>query len=351
MPYLNIWALAFGAATIGSLLFALTALLVLPGYFAALYGSNLAIVQAVVQETVLASLGIGALTGVPLALAARRGTHPPLNADDVRKPLALLYASAGTAALLFGAGMFLASRQGVFALNPTLLYRWPIEYHAAHAALETAYSTAASVVLLGNIVLCLWVWRQRQAPRQPTAHTQPARPGWLSRSLAALGLLLFFTLCGGLQYVGHSMVGIGNFYYNVQADLLVSIPPEAHRQAETLTIHSNNADGVYYALRGPNTFQRTSNPEALPFGYTSQQLDAATQQHFSRLQQAWCTERPLFPELAADVPHYFFILSCREVSPDNISGAIPIDELPAELQLILDAIPSPQHPRHGDLSP
>jgi len=72
--------------------------------------------------------------------------------------------------------------------------------------------------------------------------------------------------------------------------------------------------------------------------------DETTQQHFQSLQQAWCwcTQPPVFPRLEDDVPHYGFILYCREIGQDNVSGDIPINAVPAELQVILDAVPSPQ---------
>jgi hypothetical protein len=346
MPYIKIWALCFGAATIGNLLLSLIALLLFPGYFAALYATNIDMVLTIAQQSLSVGWWIGLLTGIPLSLATRPGSFPKFGVRELFKPVALLYAVAGGAAFLFSTGMFFASRQGAFALDPGLLYSLAVEHHAADAAIVSARLTAGGTVVVGSIILSVWVWRKRRALMQPADSTTVSWRQWLYRFVVVFGVILLFTLCGGLQYFGQSMVAIGNFYYTSQVDLLLNIPPEVMGQAETLTVDHDQSDGTYYALRGPHLFQRTSNPDELPFGYTSQQLDEAMQQHFHSLQHAWCTQPPVFPRLEDDVPHYGFNLYCREgeVGEQHVSGDIPIGAVPPELQIILDAVPSPQQP-------
>jgi hypothetical protein len=304
-------------------------------------------VLTIAQQSLSVGWWIGLLTGIPLSLAARLGSFPRFGVRELLKPLALLYAVAGVAVLLFSAGMFFASRQGAFPLDPHLLHRLPVEHHAAHTAVSSARLTAGGTVVVGSIIFSVWVWRKRRALIQPADSTAASWQQWLYRFVVVFGVILLFTLCGGFQYYGQGLAdGISNFYYTAQVDLLLNIPPEVMGQAETLTVDHDQSDGTYYALRGPHPFQRTSNPDELPFGYTSQQLDETTQQHFQSLQQAWCIQPPVFPRLEDDVPHYGFILYCREgeVGAQHVSGDIPIGAVPAEFQVILDAVSSPQQP-------
>lgn len=131
---------------------------------------------------IIATWWVGALLGAPLAFAAIRGPRPPRSAGSLVRPIGVLLAFMGTAALVAGVIGFAAASAGwVFLLEP-LASRVPADRHAAFIADLWAHSASYLVGFVGGIILINRVWRSRKAtPHNPDrqGHTagQPREAG------------------------------------------------------------------------------------------------------------------------------------------------------------------------------
>jgi len=113
---------------------------------------------------VLATWWVGVFFAVPLILAARSGSAPPLQASELLPSVVSLLAIMAASAVLFGTIGYTLARSGVlatdwltFTTSPALRYRFMADWWA-HAA---SYGTA----FVGGIVLCVMTYRRRFAKR------------------------------------------------------------------------------------------------------------------------------------------------------------------------------------------
>jgi hypothetical protein len=97
--------------------------------------------------------GTGVLLGVPLALVARRGSRPPLTADDLALPILLLIGCVGLLTLVAGIVGYFAARLGWVCLLEPLASRVPGEKHSAFLADLWAHSAAYLGGDAGGVVL------------------------------------------------------------------------------------------------------------------------------------------------------------------------------------------------------
>lgn len=116
---------------------------------------------------VIATWWVGALLGVPLALAATAGHRPKRTAGSLVRPVLILLLVMGGCALLAGvAGWVLARNGSVFLLEP-LASRVPKDRHVRFLADLWAHSASYLVGFLGGITLIVLTWRSRRLPLTP----------------------------------------------------------------------------------------------------------------------------------------------------------------------------------------
>lgn len=112
---------------------------------------------------IIATWWMGALLGAPLAFAAIRGPRPRRSVGSLVRPIAVLLAFMGAAALVAGVIGFVAASAGwVFLIEP-LASRVPADRHAAFIADLWAHSASYLVGFVGGILLINRVWRSRRA--------------------------------------------------------------------------------------------------------------------------------------------------------------------------------------------
>ncbi len=126
---------------------------------------------------IIATWWVGALLGAPLAFAAIRGPRPRRSAGSLVRPIGVLLAFMGAAALVAGLiGFALASAGWVFLLEP-LASRVPADRHVAFIADLWAHSASYLAGLVGGIILINRVWRSRKAPPYDPAPSADAAGG------------------------------------------------------------------------------------------------------------------------------------------------------------------------------
>jgi hypothetical protein len=105
---------------------------------------------------VIATWWVGAMLGVPLALAARAGKQPKLVAGDLVKPVAVLLACMAVCAAVAGVGGYWVASRGVIQLQGTVGAAVPPERHARYFADACAHLTSYGTGFLGGLVLVGW---------------------------------------------------------------------------------------------------------------------------------------------------------------------------------------------------
>jgi len=110
---------------------------------------------------VIATWWVGLPLGCLLALAARVGQRPKLAAAALRRPLAILLATMGSAAFLAGlVGGLLASRGTVWLAAP-FDQIVPPDRHTPFLIDLWAHSASYFTGILGGFALVIWTWRAR----------------------------------------------------------------------------------------------------------------------------------------------------------------------------------------------
>src|SRR5438874_1996107 len=110
---------------------------------------------------ILATWWVGLPLGLLLAVAARVGRRPRMNAAQLRRPipklLLVMAVCAGVAGVIGGV---LAAR-GKVSLMPPLSTLIPVERQ--HAFMIDAWMHSASYLsgIIGGLVLVIWTWRKR----------------------------------------------------------------------------------------------------------------------------------------------------------------------------------------------
>jgi len=110
---------------------------------------------------VLATWWVGAVLGIPLALAARRGRRPRLSARNLLRPIGVLLVVMALCALVGAAiGHFGAERHW-FVLFGALAESVPAEKQVAFMTAGWAHGASYLVGFLGGLVLIVKTWRRR----------------------------------------------------------------------------------------------------------------------------------------------------------------------------------------------
>jgi hypothetical protein len=111
---------------------------------------------------ILATWWVGLILGIPLAVAARVGSRPPLSTRDLLRPILILLTCMACAAVLAGvAGHFAAAAGAVKLLGPMAL-RVPPERHVAFLTDLWAHLASYISGFIGGVILIIWVWRKRK---------------------------------------------------------------------------------------------------------------------------------------------------------------------------------------------
>jgi hypothetical protein len=110
---------------------------------------------------VVATWWRGAALGALLACAARAGARPRRSAASLLRPMARLVAIAAVCALALGSLGFAGARSGSLHLREPFASRVPAERHARFFAAWGATGGAYAAGVVGGLVLCAGVWRQR----------------------------------------------------------------------------------------------------------------------------------------------------------------------------------------------
>jgi hypothetical protein len=110
---------------------------------------------------VIATWWTGAFLGTWLAVAARAGRKPTINASDLIRPIAKLLAVMAVSALFAGCLGYVLPRQGVISAPPWMLLS--PERPAVFMADWWAHSASYATAFLGGMVLCIATYRRRAA--------------------------------------------------------------------------------------------------------------------------------------------------------------------------------------------
>ncbi|HZQ92152.1 MAG TPA: hypothetical protein VFA60_10205 [Terriglobales bacterium] len=99
--------------------------------------------------------------GVLLAAAARAGARRALGAGELLRPVGLLFAMIALAAALAGALGYVLARNGVLDVPQDFVDLLPAERQQLFMADWWAHNASCAVGVLGGIVLCLRLYRER----------------------------------------------------------------------------------------------------------------------------------------------------------------------------------------------
>lgn len=110
---------------------------------------------------VVATWWVGLPLGIGLALAARAGRRPKLDAGDLVGPLARLLGVMFAIAIVAGAIVYFTATAGIFHLVERLATRIPPEHHVPFLVCGWAHSASYLAGFLGGITLWILTWRRR----------------------------------------------------------------------------------------------------------------------------------------------------------------------------------------------
>lgn len=110
---------------------------------------------------VIATWWVGAMLGVPLALAARYGNYPKRTAREMIKPMGVLVEVMGVCAAAAGMAGWWMSRNGSFVLPKWLADAVPVEKHAAFSADAFAHLASYGVGFAGGVILVVYTLYSR----------------------------------------------------------------------------------------------------------------------------------------------------------------------------------------------
>ena len=128
-----------------------------------IFGTDDPTVLAIVWG-ILATWWVGLLLGLPLALVARLGPRPRIDARSFIHPIAVLLVVMAACALLAGIiGRLLAGAGIVYLIGP-LASRVPADKHVAFITDLWAHDASYLVGFLGGIVIIVQTWRRRKRP-------------------------------------------------------------------------------------------------------------------------------------------------------------------------------------------
>ncbi|NJO07708.1 MAG: hypothetical protein HC876_20520 [Chloroflexaceae bacterium] len=98
-----------------------------------------------------------------------------------------------------------------------------------------------------------------------------------------------------------------------------------------------------FALIADGTLWRStyvSTPPPFLHPYRRQAIDPQAWEAADAVRHAWCAQRPTFPEPAPDTHWYVVGINCN--SFDTWQVRVPADQMPPELDRLLDILPPPE---------
>jgi hypothetical protein len=110
---------------------------------------------------IIATWWVGALLGLPLALAARAGRHPRKGVRSLVRPIFNLLLVMGVCALIAGLVGFALATSGVVYLLEPLATDVPRPRHARFLADLWAHSASYFAGFVGGLMVIVRVWRSR----------------------------------------------------------------------------------------------------------------------------------------------------------------------------------------------
>jgi hypothetical protein len=110
---------------------------------------------------IMATWWVGFLLGVPLAIIARLGNRPKLQANSFIRPIFILLLIMAACAFLAGTLGWFSARTGVVFLLEPLASRVPPDKHISFIADLWAHNASYAVGFLGGIVILVKTWRLR----------------------------------------------------------------------------------------------------------------------------------------------------------------------------------------------
>jgi hypothetical protein len=113
----------------------------------------------------VATIGIGLLLGVVLALVSQSPGPPPVPIRRVLMLVAGLLATTAIAASLAGVVGFELSRRSVISIPASLAAAVPIEHHHRFMAVWFVHAASYLVGVTGGSLLIFRIWRERGRPR------------------------------------------------------------------------------------------------------------------------------------------------------------------------------------------
>ena len=118
---------------------------------------------------VVATWWVGLPLGLGLAVAARAGRRPKLEARHLLIPVVKLLGWMLAVAAIFGAIGFTTSKAGIFHLVEPLASRVPADKHTAFLIDGWAHSGSYLAGIAGGIALCVFTWKRRGTSGEPVA--------------------------------------------------------------------------------------------------------------------------------------------------------------------------------------
>jgi hypothetical protein len=116
---------------------------------------------------IVATWWVGALLGVPLAIAALGGSRPQRSIPSLVRPIGTLLAVMAASALLAGVAGWLLGQSGAVILVGPIAHAVPPNRHAPFLADLWAHSASYAVGFLGGLVVVACVSRSRGRRPQP----------------------------------------------------------------------------------------------------------------------------------------------------------------------------------------
>lgn len=113
---------------------------------------------------VAATIGLGVVFGLVLALVSQSGSPPPIPPDRLVRPILFLLTVMASCALLAALLGYQLSQSQHFFLPPSLARAIPVRLHDRFLAVWSAHLASYLVGLTGASFLCFRIWRARGRP-------------------------------------------------------------------------------------------------------------------------------------------------------------------------------------------
>lgn len=141
---------------------------------------------------VTATLGVGVVLGVLLALVSQSEGQPPIPVSELRKSVLRLLAIMAAGAITAGLIGFELSRRAVVEIPCAWFDLVPVERHDRFMAVWFAHGASYLAGLIGGGVLIFWIWKQRGRPNVLGVFPRTL-PGMIRFALVltALGVILW----------------------------------------------------------------------------------------------------------------------------------------------------------------